>query len=83
MFKAITIGSHVRTNKEYDNKMYDPLYREKILDALALDIDKDNVDTCKLIKSSYDFSKRFNYHMNSWEIGSIHRVGLSWLELKD
>ncbi|MCD3329322.1 hypothetical protein [Clostridium botulinum] len=79
----ITIGSHIRTNKEYEKKMYEPLYREKILEGLVLAIDKNGVVTYKLLKSSCDFSKRFTYHMNTWKAESIHRIGLTWLEEKN
>jgi hypothetical protein len=76
----IQIGSHVKTTEEYKNKMYEPLYHEKILDGEVLDINKDNVVTIKLIETSCDFSKRFNYHMNTWKVGNMIEIGLGWLE---
>ena len=81
--KEIKIGSHIRTRKEYESKMYEPLYHEKILDGIVLDIDKDNIVTYKIIESSCDFSQRFNYHMDKWKSGSIKNTGLGWLELKE
>lgn len=76
----IKIGSYIRTNKEYDTKMYEPLYHEKILKGKVLDIDKNNVVTYEIIQSSCDFSKKFNYHMNRWKVGNINTIGLGWLE---
>lgn len=77
----ITIGNHVKTNQKFRNKMYEPLYAEEILEAIVLGIDKDEVVTCKLLKTSCNFNKRFNYHMEKWHEGEIHQIGLSWLEL--
>lgn len=81
--KEIKVGSHIRTNKEYENKIYESLYHEKILDAVVLDIDENDIVTYKLMESSCDFTKRFNYHMNSWKVGTIKTIGLGWLELKE
>ena len=79
----IKVGDHIKTNKEYKSKMYEPLYNELILDGIVLDIDEYDVVTYKLINSTCDFNKKFNYHMNKWEVGSINEIGLGWLELKD
>lgn len=76
----IKLGSYIKTNKEYENKMYEPLYSEKILKGKVLDIDKDDVVTYELIESSCDFSKTFNFHMESWRKGEIKKIGLGWLE---
>lgn len=77
----ITIGSLVKTNNRYRDKMYEPLYHKEILEAIVLDINKDNVATLKLLKTSCDSNKRFNYHMEKWYEGTIHQIGLGWLEL--
>lgn len=79
----IKVGDHIKTNKEYKSKMYEPLYNELILDGIVLDIDEYDVVTYKLINSTCDFNKKFNYHMNKWKVGSINKIGLGWLELKD
>lgn len=76
----IKIGSYIKTNKKYNEKMYEPLYHEKILKGKVLSIDKDNVVKYELIESSCDFSKKFNHHMNSWREGNIKTIGLNWLE---
>lgn len=76
----IKIGSYIKTNKEYEDKMYEPLYFEKILKGKVLGIDKDNVVTYEIIESSCDFSKRFNFHMDRWRKGIIDKIGLGWLE---
>lgn len=81
MMNNITTGSLVKTNNKYRDKMYEPLYHEEILEAVVLNIDKDSVVTCKLLKTSCNFNKRFNYHMEKWREGKIHQIGLSWLEL--
>ena len=81
MESNITMGSLVKTNNKYRDKMYEPLYHEEILEAVVLNIGKDNIATLKLLKTSCDFSKRFNYHMEKWYEGRIHQIGLSWLEL--
>lgn len=79
----IKIGDHVKTTKEYEEKMYEPLYFEKILDGEVLNINKDNVVTIKLIVTSCDFNKRFNFHMNTWKTGLTHTIGYGWLEKKE
>ncbi len=76
----IKIGSYIKTNKEYEDKMYEPLYFEKILKGKVLGVDKDNVVTYEIIESSCDFSKRFNFHMDRWRKGIIDKIGLGWLE---
>ena len=76
----IKIGTHIKTTEEYEEKLYEPLYFEKILDGEVLHIDKDNVVTYKLLESSCNFNKKFNYHMNTWKVGSIKTIGLGWLE---
>ncbi|MGL6184843.1 MAG: hypothetical protein ACRC1T_05630 [Clostridium chrysemydis] len=76
----IKIGSYIKTNKEYEEKLYEPLYFEKILKGKVLEIDKDNVVTYELIESSCDFSKRFNFHMNRYKKGRTDKIGLCWLE---
>lgn len=76
----IGIGSYIKTTKEYDEKMYEPLYFEKILKGRVLEIDKDNVVTYELLETSCDFSQRFNYHMRRYKKGTINKIGLSWLE---
>ena len=81
--KIITIGSHIQTTEEYKKKMYNPLYSEEILDGIVLNIDNSNVVTYKLLKSSCNFNKKFNYHMESWKEGSIKEIGLGWLKLKE
>lgn len=73
----IEIGSYIKTNNEYDTKMYEPLYHEKILKGKVLDIDKNNVVTYEVIQSSCDFSEKFNQHMNKWKVGNINTIGLS------
>lgn len=78
----IKVGNHIKTTKEYEQKMYEPLYHEMILDGIVLSIDKSNVVTYELIESSCDFNKRFNYHMNSWKKGTIKTIGMGWLEKK-
>lgn len=80
--KNISIGSHIKTTKEYRKKMYEPLYHEEILDGIVLNIDSSNVVTYKLIKSSCNFNEKFNYHMEKWKEGTIHHIGLTWLELR-
>lgn len=79
----IKIGDHIKTTKEYEEKMYEPLYFEKILDGEVLNVNKDNVVTVKLIETSCNFNKKFDYHMNTWKVGSIHEIGLGWLEKKE
>jgi len=83
LLREIKVGDHIKTSEEFYKKMYEPLYHEKILDGKVLNIDKNNVVTYELIKSSCDFSKPFNYHMNTWKEGSVHEIGLGWIELKD
>lgn len=81
--KNITIGSHIQTTEWYKESMYEPLYFEEILDGVVLDIDSSDVVTYKLIKSTCNFNAKFNYHMKSWEKGSIKYIGLGWLKLKE
>lgn len=78
----IKVGEHIKTSSKYNEKMYEPLYHEKILDGIVLSIDENNVVTYELIESSCDFSKKFNYHMERWYKGTVHQIGLGWLELK-
>lgn len=79
----ITIGSHIQTTEEYKEKMYEPLYHEEILDGVVLSIDSSDVVTYRLLKSTCNFNKRFNYHMNNWKEGTIKTIGLGWLKLKE
>ncbi|MGL4573092.1 MAG: hypothetical protein ACRCVJ_18775 [Clostridium sp.] len=76
----IGTGSYIKTTKEYDEKMYEPLYFEKILKGRVLEIDKDNVVTYEVLETSCDFSQRFNYHMRRYKKGNIDKIGLGWLE---
>lgn len=76
----IKVGDHIKTNYKYNEKMYEELYHEKILDGIVLSIDENNIVTYKLIKSSCNFNKRFNYLMYNWEEGSIKTIGLGWLD---
>lgn len=82
MLGKIAVGSHIKTTKEYKEKMYEPLYFEEILDGIVINIDKDNVVTYELIDSTCNFKARFNHHMNSWRVGNVKHIGLGWLELK-
>lgn len=61
--------------------MYEPLHFEEILDGEIISIDKNDVVTFKLIKSTCNFNQRFNYHIESWRAGTIHTIGKGWLEL--
>lgn len=83
MCKNIKVGDHIKTTKEYAEKLYEPLYHEAILDGVVLSIDENDVVTYELIESTCNFNKRFNYHMNSWQKGTIRHIGLGWLELND
>lgn len=76
----IKINDHVKTTKEFNTSLYEPLYNEKILDAIVLDINDYEVVTLKIIKSSCDFSQKFNFHMDKWKTGFIHNIGAYWLE---
>lgn len=78
----IKVGDHIKTNKEFNEKMYEPLYCEKILDGEVLSIDKDGLITYKLLESTCDFKGRFNYHMFKWQKESIHNISSRWVELK-
>lgn len=75
----IKVGDIIKTTEEYKNTLYEPLYHEEILKGVVTEID-DTIATVRIIESTCDFSKRFNFHMKKWEEGIAHQISVYWLE---